>query len=238
MITKVVVSAAGRGTRMKHMTKNKPKHMINVQGRPFLFYVIENLRLAGLKEIIVVTGHHAEYIEEFAKTHPYSLTVVNQFAVLGEEEYGTACPIKVVKDIIGTENFLAVAGDNLYQVEDIQKVLHDDDLTYVGCVKVEHPENKGVLVVDGDSYLEKIVEKPKEFMGNLVNTSLYKFTPEIFQAIEKITLSPRGEYEITDAVTSLARERKVKVVQLGDYWMDFGKPSDIPKLSRFIKQRK
>ena len=237
MIRKVVVSAAGRGTRMKHLAKNKPKHMINVQGKPFLFYVIENLRKAGMKEIIIVTGHHSEFIEDFAKTHAFPLTIVNQFAVLGEEEYGTACPIKVVKDIIGNENFLAVAGDNLYQVNDIKKAIQDDDLNYIGSVESKNPETKGVLVMDGDNYLEKKVEKPTTFISNLVNASLYKFTPEIFQAIDKISLSPRGEFEITDAITLLAQQRKVKIIKLSDYWMDFGKPSDIPKLTRFIKQK-
>lgn len=235
MITKVVISAAGRGTRMKHMAKNKSKHMINVNGKPFLFYLIENLRKAGLKEIIIVTGYHADHIEDFAKTHSYPLTIINQFAVLGEKEYGTACPIKIVRDIMGNENFLAVAGDNIYQVNDIKKVIHQDDLAYVGATQTEHPEKWGVLVCDEENYLKKIVEKPKEFISNLVNVSLYKFTPEIFKAIDKIKLSPRGEYEITDAVTLLAKEHKVKVVPMDDFWMDFGKPSDIPKLSRFIK---
>jgi len=235
MITKVVISAAGRGTRMKHLTKNKPKHMINVNGKPFLFYLIENLKKAGLKEIIIVVGHQAEQIEEFAKTHPYPLTVVNQFAVLGEKEYGTACPIKVVKDIISQENFVSVAGDNVYQIDDIKKFLREDNLNYLGCVETEHPETKGVLLVDDDYYLKEIVEKPKKFVSNLVNASLYKFTPEIFEAVEQVKLSPRGEYEITDAITLLAKEHKVKVVHLEDYWLDFSKLSDIPKLSRFIK---
>jgi len=235
MITKAVISAAGRGTRMKHLTKNRPKHMIEVNGRPFLFYLIENLRKAGIKDIIIVTGHQSRYIEEFAKTHPYPLTIINQFAVLGEDEYGSACPIKVVKKVIGNENFLSVAGDSWYHEGDVKKVLKDDEHIYVGCTTTDHPERMGVIVADEDSYLKEIVEKPQQFVGNLINASIYKFTSEIFEAIDKIELSPRGEYEITDALTLLAKDKKVKVTQLEEFWMDFGRPSDIPKLSEFFK---
>ena len=185
--------------------------------------LIENLKKASLKEIIIVTGHHADHIEEFAKTHSYPLTIINQFAVLGDKEYGTACPIKIVRDIIGNENFLAVAGDNIYKFYQNKKFKHQEYNVKFGANHNEQPEKRGVMV------------KPKEFISNLVNVSLYKFTPEIFKAIDKIKLSPRGEYEITDAITLLAKEHKVKVVPMDNFWMDFGKLSDIPKLSRFIK---
>ena len=128
-----------------------------------------------------------------------------------------------------------MAGDNFYQTKDVKNCLLEDDLNYVGCVESEHPETQGVLVTDDNDYLKRIVEKPKEFVGNLVNASLYKFTPDIFDAVEKIKISPRGEFEITDAITLLAKEHKVKILRLREYWIDFGKPSDIPKLSRFIK---
>lgn len=235
MISKVVISAAGRGTRMKHLSKNKPKHMIQVNGKPFIFYLIENLRKAGLKEIIMVTGYQAEQIEEFARTHPYPITIINQFAVLGEEEYGTACPIKVVRDIVGKEQFLSVAGDNYYEVSDIKKMLQEDDYIYVGATHTDTPERYGVFVTEGDRLIE-IREKPQEFVSDLINVSMYKFTPDVFDCVAGLDKSPRGEYEITDAITELARRGKVKVVSLEHYWTDFGNPADIPKLSKFFKK--
>jgi bifunctional UDP-N-acetylglucosamine pyrophosphorylase/glucosamine-1-phosphate N-acetyltransferase len=73
-------------------------------------------------------------------------------------------------------------------------------------------------------------------VGNLINTGLYKFTPEIFNKVSKIKKSPRGEYEITDAITLLAEEKKVKVKKIDDHWLDFGNPGDIVKLFRFLKK--
>ncbi|MBI5037593.1 MAG: NTP transferase domain-containing protein [Candidatus Kerfeldbacteria bacterium] len=237
MITKVVISAAGRGTRMKHLSQRRPKHLIEVGGKPFLNYVLENVRAAGLTDITIVSGYFSDQIESFLKTVPYPVRVMNQFELLGTEEYGTACPIKVVRDVIGTDQFIALAGDNYYEVSDITKMIHEDEFTYVGAKTTDHPETKGVLVTDADGILESIVEKPATFMGNLVNGSAYKFTHDIFDVIDDVPLSSRGEYEITDAITALAALRKVKVVKIDGYWIDFGNPDDIHQFEQYLSTR-
>jgi len=241
-IKKVVVSAAGQGTRMLELSKDKSKHLINVQDRPFLAYLLDNILKAGYSEIILVVGYREDLIREFLKTYKFEgadfkIEVVNQFDILGpkEKEYGTACPIKCVKNFIGNENFISLCGDNFYDVEDLKAMNTDDNFCYIAGLKQDHPEKFGVLIEDGDDFLEKIIEKPKEFVGNLVNTSLYKFTPEIFEKIFKIEKSPRGEYEITDAISLLAKEKKVKIKKINNFWMDFGRPEDVEKLSNFIK---
>lgn len=235
MLKKVVISAAGRGTRMKQLTRFKPKHLIYIKGKPFIFYLLENLKRAGYKEIIVVVGYKSESLVKFLKKYDKNIKIVNQFKILGETEYGTACAIKCVKEVVGNENFIALYGDNLYSPSDLAAFNINDKFNYVAGKKHEHPERYGVLVTR-DSFLVKIVEKPKKFIGKIINTGLYKFTPEIFEAIKQIKRSIRGEYELTDAVTFLAQKKKVKVKILKDYWLDFGRPSDIPKVSKFIEK--
>ena len=107
-------------------------------------------------------------------------------------------------------------------------------------IGVDAPPYKSYLLMgeDGRRVLKKIVEKPKKFIGNLINTGLYKFTPEIFEKIKKIKISKRGEYELTDAINLLAKEKKVKVKKIKDYWFDFGNPADIIKISRFLNNEK
>ena len=238
MIKKVVVSAAGQGTRMLQLSENKSKHLIEVQKKPFLAYLLNNILEAGYEEIILVVGFREDLIRQFLKDHKFKgVKVVNQFEVLGpkEKEYGTACPIKCVKDLIGAENFISLCGDNFYTAEDLKLMNINDNYNYVAGVANDHPEKFGVLIEDGDDFLDRIVEKPKEFVGNLINTSLYKFTPEIFEKVFRIEKSPRGEYEITDAISLLAKEKKVKVKKMNDFWMDFGRPEDVEKLSKFLK---
>ena len=252
MIKKVVVSAAGQGTRMLELSKEKSKHLICINDKPFLAYLMDNILLAGYTEILLVVGFHSELMGEFKNNYLNSvekigidrnkikIEIINQHEILGPKDvaYGTACPIKCAKDFIGNENFLSLAGDNFYSVEDLKLMNIDDKYNYVAGCQNEHPERFGVLVKDGDDFLEKIIEKPKEFIGNLINISFYKFTPEIFDVVNKIEKSVRGEYEITDAVSLSAREKKGKIKKINDFWMDFGRPEDIEKMKEILKKCK
>jgi len=237
MIKKVVIAAAGQGTRMKHLTKNKSKHLIEVKEKPFLAYLLDNLKKAGYEEFILVVGFRADLMQDFLKEYGYKATVVNQFDILGpkEKEYGTLCPLKCVKDLVGDESFLAVYGDNLYSVKDLASLREGNGYNYVAGLEHENPEKYGVLVSD-NGLLKEIVEKPTEYIGNLINTGLYKFTPEVFDKIPQVKISPRGEYELTDAITLLAKDKKVKIKKIEDYWLDFGNPGDILKLNKFLEE--
>ncbi len=246
MVKKVVIAAAGEGTRMLHLTKNKSKHLISVGKRPFLSYLLDNLFLAGYREIILVVGYKEELIKEFIKKYKpplkslrksqYEIKIVSQYEILGPKDviYGTACPLMCVKESIGKDNFLFVAGDNLYSSQDLKSLNIDDKYNYVAGIFNTEPQKYGVLIEDND-YLKEIVEKPKQFVSNLINTSLYKFTPEVFKKLDKIKKSVRGEYEITDLINALAKEKKVKIKRIKDYWLDFGNPADVIKVSYFLK---
>lgn len=241
MITKIVIAAAGQGTRMKELSQDKSKHLICIDKKPFLAHLLDNVIDAGYKEIFLVVGYKEDLMKQFVKEYKaqkhgnYKIEIVSQFEILGPKEvaYGTACPIKCVKDKIGNENFVSIAGDNFYSVRDLQSMNIDDNLNYVAGFTSQTPERFGVLLQENGN-LKKIVEKPKKFIGNLINISFYKFTPEIFQKVFAIGKSERGEYEITDAVNLLADEGIVKIKQLQDNWMDFGRPEDVEKMKEML----
>lgn len=243
MIKKAVVAAAGQGTRMLELSKDKSKHLIEVERRPFLAYVLDNLVSAGYTDIVLVVGFKEELMEEFRKNYlknspkGLKIKILDQHKILGpkEKEYGTACPVKCAKEEVGNESFVYLYGDNLFSVEDLKSMNIDDEFCYIAGLEQEHPEKYGVLIRDGDDFLEKIIEKPKEFVGNLINAGLYKFTPVIFEKLPVIKKSSRGEYEITDAISLLAKERKVKIKKIKDFWMDFGNPEDVKKVCDFLK---
>lgn len=236
MLKKVVIAAAGQGTRMLHLTKNKSKHLINVLKKPFLAYLLDNILEAGYKELILVVGYKKEKIDKFLKEHRYEVQTINQFEVLGEKEYGTACALKCVKDVVGKDDFLMVYGDNLYSVKDLREFNLEDKYNYVAGFYHQRPEKYGVLKIE-NGFLKEIVEKPKEYVGNLINTGLYKFTPEVFNKFSEIQLSVRGEYELPDVINLLAKEKKVKVKEV-DFWLDFGNPADVMRVSKFFGEWK
>ena len=245
-IKKVVIAAAGEGTRMLHLTANKCKHLIKVKKRPFLAYLLDNLFLAGYRDLILIVGYKEELIAEFLKKYKppikdtdYEIRMVSQYESLGPKNkiYGTACPLMVVEDIIKKSHFIYLCGDNLYSVDDLKSMKNGGIYCYVSGLYKKNPEKYGVLI-EQDGFLKEIKEKPKEFFGNTVNAGLYKFNSDIFKKLKKIKKSLRGEYEITDAINLLAKEKKVKIKIIKDFWMDFGNPADIIQLSYFLKSFK
>lgn len=237
MITKAVIPAAGKGTRMLPLTKEKPKPLLEVNGKSFLHYVLNSLEQAGFKEIIVVSGYLGNQIADFVKIKKWqaAVSVINQFDFFPEEKGGTALPVLAAQSLIKNDSFVVVNSDGLFSPVDLNRMRLDDDYTYMGALTSEKPENYGVVLLDKNGFVEKIEEKPKKPLSNLVNTGLYKFTPEIFEEAAKVKPSPRGEYELTDAIGALAARKKVKVARLEDYWLDFSSIADIEPVGNRIK---
>lgn len=229
---KAIIMAAGKGTRMLPLTENTPKVLIEINGKPFLYYVINNLKKAGFTDLGIIVGYKKEKIAEFLKKNNIKATLIEQ-----KEQKGTGHALMQVKEFCKNENFISLGGDNLWSVNDFKAVAKEDNNVYVAGIHSAHPEKYGVLIKDKNNVLIEIKEKPKQFVGDIINTALYKFTPEIFRALEKVKESERGEYELPDAINLLAKKGKVKVTELKDYWLDLGCKEDIPKVGSFLKEK-
>ncbi len=226
---KAVIMAAGEGTRMLPLTKKAPKVLVEVNGKPFLYYVMNHLQAAGFDEIGIIVGYMKEKFPPFLEKYGFEASLIEQ-----DEQKGTGHALKLAKDFAGKDNFVVLGGDNLWSVNDLETIAQDDAECYIAGIKVEEPQRYGVLVEKGGK-LVRIHEKPEKYVGDLINTGLYKFTPGIFDALEQIKLSPRGEYELTDAITILAEKGKVNVYALKDYWLDLGSIEDVEKVEKFLK---
>ena len=227
---KAVILAAGKGTRLAPLTDDLPKVLVPINGKPFLQYVIEHLNCAGFIDLAIVIGYRGDQVRAFVDSLGLSVTFIEQ-----KEQKGTAHAVSLAKGFVGNEDFVVVAGDNIWSSSDLERlnVSDSDSYSYVSATKVSDPSRFGVLVVE-DGLLVKVVEKPKEFVSDLVNVSAYKFTSEIFDALSRITVSSRGELEITDALSLLALEKKVKVNVLDGFWHDLGCVEDILILSEIL----
>jgi len=226
---KVLILAAGKGTRLLPLTEEIPKVLVNIAGKPFLYYLLKLLEQAGYTEFGIIVGYKKEKMVDFLDTYGFKATLIHQ-----GEQLGTGHAVLQAKDFVGGGNFVCTNGDDLRSVEDFKAMAIDDQYNYIMGVQVDDPENYGVLLVK-DSFLEKVVEKPKAFVGNLANSGIYTFTPEIFAELEKIEKSERGEYEVTDAITALAEKNKVKVVKAKDVWVSLSGREDLPHVEAFIK---
>ena len=224
---KAVILAAGKGVRMKPLTDEIPKVLIDVAGKPFLYYLMKNLQDAGFKDMGIVVGYKKERIRNFLKEHGFKAKLIYQ-----KRRLGTGHALLQTEKFVDGEDFILVMGDNLYSKFDLETIKHVKG-NCVASYKIKNPTRYGVLLSDGD-LLKGIAEKPKKPSSNLINTGLYKFTSEIFDVLKKTKKSVRGEYELTDAIVKLTKQKKVKIFPLTDYWIDFGKIEDIKKVEHFL----
>ncbi len=205
---KAVVLAAGKGVRLWPLTENRSKHMIPVAGRPIIEHVISAVRSAGIRSIVLVTQYRSELIKKYiGDGSKFGVTVdyVDQ-----PDVSGTANAISVAQDRVGSSDFLVAYGDLVVTPRAIMRVVD----TYmrkgrkptIGLVPVSHSESYGMARVSGD-LLTEIVEKPSQSQSpsNLANTGIYVLNPIMFDHLQATLRSGRGEFEITDTISSLAK---------------------------------
>lgn len=226
---KAVILAAGHGTRMKPYTHSKPKHMLPVANKPVLGHVIENLKMAGIKDILIVIGHLKEGITGYFKDG--AEFGVNISYIEQVERKGLAHALRLSENFVGGGPFVVVLGDVLF-TSDFSEILIEHEKSgaeaTVLLTRVEDPSAFGVVEMDGNR-IRRLVEKPKVPPSNLAIAGVYIFSSDhIFEAIRSLKPSLRGEYEITDALQGLIDSgKKVCGSVLEKWWKDTGNPKDL-----------
>lgn len=219
---KAVILAAGKGTRMLPLSENIPKPLLPVVGKPFLHFLIEEIKKAGITDIGVVVNYFADKIKE---KFP-DLSYIKQ-----ETPKGTADAILSAQDFVGKDDFIVLMADDFYSAEDIKNIASING-NAIGYTTVDDPSNYGVIQ-EKDGFLENIIEKPQQFISNKINTALYKFDSSVFDACKKVRPSSREEYEITDALLILSKQNKVQTIKI-NLWRDFSYLWDILTMNAYF----
>ena len=239
---KAVVLAAGEGVRLQPLTFTRPKHMISVGGKPILEHCLDAVKACGINHAIIVVHYMADVIRQhFGSGEKFGLEIeyVEQPSVLG-----TGNAVSVVEPFI-EDDFVLVYGDLLFTPEALKKVLNlhsaKKPAATLAVVPVERPEDYGVLEIERDGLVKRIIEKParEEAPSNMANAGIYTFSTEIFSKIRKIKASSRGEWEITDAIQLLIKEgMSVFAVEIPRAdWFDIGRPWDLLEANRWVLNR-
>jgi NDP-sugar pyrophosphorylase family protein len=213
MTMDAVILAAGLGTRLRPHTLHTPKPLLPVKGRPILDWALGALP-RPVDRVVVVVHYLAEQIEVYLgkQTHVARWTVVPQ-----EQPRGTGDALKRCRDHIGSDPFLVLNGDDLYGAADLAALAGSGAGLLVH--PVDEPRRYGIAFLRPDGTLERLVEKPDLDGRRLANTGAYLFPRAVFDI--DIPLSARGEYEITDYVSTLAARRPVRVVE-ARFWLPIG----------------
>ncbi|MDQ3546851.1 MAG: sugar phosphate nucleotidyltransferase [Verrucomicrobiota bacterium] len=234
-ITRAVLLAAGRGTRMRDLTNDLPKPMIAVRGKPILQHIIEGLRGAGVNQFLIIVGWHAEVVRgTFADGA--GLGVEIGYATQVEQD-GTGKVVELARDFVGSDPFVLNYGDILVEPSNYSRLTTLDDGTEA-IVTVKHSEDVsqgGAVFVNERFELIDLREKPKpgEPTSPWYNAGIYAFRPGIFDFTARLERSPRGEFELTDAIRALAQSgKKVQALELSGDWADVRDPEILAQLNR------
>jgi len=235
---KGLILSGGKGSRLRPFTYTNAKQLVPIANKPVLFYTIEQLVECGITDIGIVVGDTAEQIK----------SAVGDGSAFGsriqyipqEVPLGIAHGVKVARDYLGDDPFVLYLGDNFVQ-GGIKPFVDDFRTNGSNCQILLHPVNNpqafGVAeFVDG--HVARIVEKPANPPSNLAVIGIYMFDRNVFEVIDDLRPSGRGELEITDALQGLIdRGLHVQAEILDRYWIDTGKMDDILEANRIILEK-
>ncbi len=232
---KALITAGGHGTRLRPITHTQNKHLIPIANKLMLDYALDYVREAGITEVGIIINAGDKSIEEaFGKgvDRGLNITYITQGAPLG-----LAHVVKISKEFIGEEPFVFYLGDNIL-VGGIKRFIDDFNRNGSNChlvlSRVPDPNRFGVAQVEGERIVS-IEEKPEVPKSDLAVTGIYIYDSHIFEAVNNIAPSKRGELEISDAHQYLLDKGYiVSFSEITGWWKDTGKPSDLLEANRLV----
>lgn len=208
-----IILAAGLGTRLRPHTLTTPKPLLPVQGKPILEWTLRALP-KNVDRVILVTHYLAEQFDDFMAHQDLFKEYVT---VPQGEPQGTGDALRKCQQHVRSDHFMVLNGDDLYGTKDLEALSNCPAGLLVRTVT--EPKKFGIVFMKLDATLDKLVEKPDLEGEHLANIGAYVFPKTVFNI--ELQLSPRGEYEITDYVSQLARTMPFRVVQ-ANYWFPIG----------------
>src|SRR5947207_4624448 len=204
-IEKAVILAAGRGTRMRELTADLPKPMVEVHGKPVLQHIVEGLRDAEVRRFLIIVGYRADAVQNFfGDGARYKIDI--QYATQVAQD-GTGRVVDLARNFVSDSAFVLAYGDILVAPENYKRVvdLADDVEALISVICGEDVSKGGAVFLNNKFELVDLREKskPGEATSPWYNAGLYAFRPSIFNFTAKLKPSPRGEYELTDASDEL-----------------------------------
>lgn len=248
---KSVILAAGKGTRMKGLTSELPKPMLPVQGKPILEHIVDGLSSAGVRELCIVTGWRADAIEDhFGDGSRLGTEIAYAHQAVQD---GTGKAPEAAKDFVGSDPFLLTYGDILVKPDTYRRMLArwaEAEFNGLTTVTAGEDVTKGAINFFDETFcLRRLVEKPSAEQLRVLrtegwlkdgdpawyNAGIYIFDPRLFEFTAQLEKSPRGEYELTDAIENMVRDGlRIAGLEIEGRWVDVRDPEVLASLRQGV----
>ncbi len=221
---KGVITAGGLGTRLYPMTKVTNKHLLPVYDRPMIYYPIQALVDAGIDDVMIITGGNnaGDFIRLLGNGKKFGLRRLSY--VYQEGEGGIADAISLTRDFVGDDRVVVMLGDNIIEksfAEAVDNFKKQERGARILLKEVDHPEQYGVPTIDGQRIV-KITEKPSKPDSQYAVIGVYLYDNRVFEIIDRLEPSARGEFEITDVNNAYIQEGTLTYNILDGWWADCG----------------
>lgn len=236
---KGVVLAGGLGTRLKPLTKITNKHLLPIYSKPMIYYPIQTLVGAGIKDILLVTGgnHAGEFLRLLGDGQEFGLKHINY--TYQEGEGGIAAALRLAEHFADGDKTVVMLGDNIIEgsikeyVDNFKRQTHGARIL---IKKVEDPCRFGVAHIKNGKILS-IVEKPKKPKSDFIVTGIYMYDSRVFEIIKRLKPSGRGELEITDVNNAYLKRGELQYDILKGWWTDSGTFDSLLKASNLAARK-
>jgi glucose-1-phosphate thymidylyltransferase len=233
---KALVLAGGSGSRLRPITYTSAKQLVPVANKPVLFYVLEAIAAAGIREVGIVVGETAASISAaVGEGQKFGLDVSY---IRQPEPLGLAHAVLIARDYLGDDDFVMYLGDNFIVggiTSLIDEFISGRPDAQIMLTHVSDPRQFGVVQLDAGGDVIRLEEKPRQPKSDLALVGVYIFTPAVHDAVRQLEPSGRGELEITDALQYLIDSgQKVRATMITGYWKDTGNVSDMLEVNRMV----
>jgi dTDP-glucose pyrophosphorylase len=233
-VHRAVVLAAGRGKRMRELTESVPKPMVYVRGKPILQTIVEGLVRSGIDQLLIVVGYRKQIVQDhFKDGAAFGLQIRYVEQVVQD---GTGRVVALAQPFCGEDPFLLSYGDILVEASCYPRLCDLQDAEMSIAVKQSTDVSKGGAVYLNERFeLTDLREKPRpgEATTPWYNAGIYVFRRSIFDYVARLEKSPRGEYELTDAIRAMSLDgHRVQAIEITGEWVDVRDPEVLAELNQ------
>jgi glucose-1-phosphate thymidylyltransferase len=229
---KGVILAGGTGQRLHPLTKVTNKHLLPIYNKPMIYYPLQTLINAGIKDILIISGrgHAGDFLELLGSGKELG---INLSYTIQEEAGGIAQALSLAEDFADEEHICVILGDNIFQDKIDQSNFNEGARIFLK--KVPDAERFGVAEIDQDNNVLSIEEKPKSPKSDLAVTGCYLYDKQVFAIIKTLKPSSRNELEITDVNNSYIKNNQMSALILDGFWTDAGTFESLFTASKLVR---
>ena len=231
-----IILSGGSGTRLRPLTKITSKQLLPVYHRPMIYYPLNTLIKAGIKEILIIVAPEraGDYLNLLGSGKEFGVKFTYE---IQDKPEGLAQAFIIGENFIDQEDVVMILGDNIFEDDFSDEIKSFKGGAKIFAKQVTDPERFGVVKFDENKKAQKIVEKPKEFLSDYAVTGLYVYDKRVISVAKEMKASDRGELEITDVNNWFLAKDELTVAEVKGEWLDAGTFDSLLKAQSIAKEK-